>query len=63
MWNMVVSETSDHINIKIKIPNPSQKPPASFKATNQDSKDMYVGCTFKIKKDSKNLEHGCTKDQ
>ena len=46
---MSVSKTSDHIQIKIKMPNPSQKPPASSKASNQDLKDMDVLCTFKIK--------------
>ena len=30
-WNMGVSKTSDHIQIKINIPNPSQDPPASSK--------------------------------
>jgi len=36
----------------IKMPNPSQEPPASFKAPNQDLKDMYILFTFKIKTDS-----------
>ena len=31
-----VSKTIDHIQIKIKIPNPSKEPPASSKASNQD---------------------------
>ena len=31
---MVVSKTSDHIEIKIKMPNPSQEPPSSSKASN-----------------------------
>ena len=44
----VVSNTSDHIKIKIKIPNPSQSPIASSKAPNQDLKDTNVLCTFKI---------------
>ena len=46
--NMGISKTSDHINIKIKITNPSQEPPASSKSPNQDLKDMDVLCTFKI---------------
>ena len=46
---MVVSKASDHIQIKIKMPNPSQEPPVSSKAQNEDLKDMYVLCTFKIK--------------
>ena len=56
-------KTSDNIQIKIKIPNPSQERPASSKAPNQDLKDMDVLCNFKIKTDSQNFEHGCTKDQ
>ena len=60
---MGVPKTSDHIQIKIKIPNPSQEPPASFKAPNEDLKDMDVLCTFKIKIESQNLVNGCTKDQ
>ena len=31
-----------HIQIKIKILNPSQEPPASSKALNEDLKDMDV---------------------
>ena len=37
--------TSDHIQIKTRMPNPSQEPPASSKATNQDFEDMDVLCT------------------
>merc|ERR1711954_361522 len=58
-----VPKTRNHIKIKIKRPNPSQEPPASSKAPNEDSKDMDVLCTFKIKIESKNLDHGCIKDQ
>ena len=36
IWNIGVPKTSDHIQIKIKMPNPSQEPPASSKAPNQD---------------------------
>ena len=57
------TKTSDHIQIKINIPNPSQEPPASSKAPNQDLKDMDVLCTFKIKIESQNLDHGYIKDQ
>merc|ERR1711954_8917 len=53
----------DHIQINIRIPNPSQKPPASSKAPNEDLKDMDVLCTFKIKIESQNLDLGCIKDQ
>ena len=59
IWNMCLSRTSDHIIIKIKTPNPNQEPPGP----NQDLKDMYVLCTFKIKIESQNLEHGFIKDQ
>ena len=60
---MVVSKTTDYIQIKIKMPNPSQDPPASSKARTEDLKDMDVLCTFKIKKESQNLDHGYIKDQ
>ena len=45
------------------MPNPSQEPPVTSKAPNDDSNDMDVLCTFKIKIESQNLGHGCTKDQ
>merc|ERR1711954_523775 len=54
-----VSKTSDHIQIQIKMPNPSQEPSASSKAPNKDLKDMDVLCTFKIKIYSQNLDQGC----
>ena len=57
---MVVSKTSDHIQIKIKMP---QEPPAYSKAPNEDFKDMDGLCTFKIKVESLNLGHGCIRDQ
>ena len=60
---MGVSKTSDHIQIKIQIPNPSWEPPASSKAQNQDLKDMYVLYTFKIKIESLNSDAWCNKDQ
>ena len=37
---MVLSKTSDHISIIIKMPTLSQDPPASSKAPDQDLKDM-----------------------
>ena len=46
--NIGALKTCDHIQIKIKILNPSQEPQASFKAPNQDLKDMDVLCTPKI---------------
>ena len=59
---MGISKTSDHIQIKIKMPNPSQEPPGSPKAPNEDLKEMDVLCTFKIMIESQNLDHGCIKD-
>ena len=60
---MAVSKTNDHIQINIKIPNPSQEPPASSKAPNEDLKDIDVLCTLKIKTESQNLDIGYIKDQ
>ena len=59
--NIRVSNSSEHIQIKIKMPNPSQEPPANTKASNQELMDMDVLCTFKSKIVSQNLENGCTK--
>ena len=42
----------DHIQIRAKMPNLSREPTVSFKALNQDLKDMNVLCTFKIKRES-----------
>merc|ERR1712114_93641 len=36
IWIMVVSKTTDHIKIKIKMPKPCQEPPVSSKAPNDD---------------------------
>ena len=52
-----------HIQMKIQMPNSSQEPSASSKAPNNDLKDMDVLCTFKIKTESQNLDHGCIKDK
>ena len=41
-----------NIQIIIKMQNPSQEPPVSSKAPNQDLKDMDVLCTLKIKIES-----------
>ena len=60
---MGVSKTIDNNQIKIKMQNPRQEPPVSFKAPNEDLKDMDVLCTFKIKIERQNLEQGCIKDQ
>ena len=60
---MAVSKISDHIQIKIKMLNPSQEPPASSKAPKDEFEDMDVLCTFKIKIESLNLDNGCIKDK
>ena len=60
---MGVPKTIDHIQIKIKMPNPSQEPTESSKAPNEDLKDRDDFFTFKIKIDSQNLDHGYIKDQ
>ena len=57
--NMGILKTSYHIQFRIKIPNPSQEPPAS----NQDLKDLNVLCTHKIKIEIQNLKHRCINDQ
>ena len=59
---MDLTETSDYIQIMIKIPNPKKETPVSSKALNRDFKDMVVLCIFKIKVESQNLEQGTTKD-
>ena len=41
-------KTRDSIQIKIKLPNPSQEPSLSSKVQNQNLKYMDVLCTFKI---------------
>ena len=53
---MGVSKASDHIQSMIKMPNPSQEPPAPSKAPNEDLKDMDVLCTFKIKIESQSWD-------
>ena len=60
---MGISKTRDHIEIKIKMPNSSQEPPVSSKATNEDLKDMGVLFTFKINIGSENFQHGSNKNQ
>ena len=63
IWIIGVSKEGEYIQIKIKIQKPSQKHPASFKGPYQNLKDMAVLCTFKIRIESRNLDHGCIKDQ
>ena len=60
---MDVSKSIYHIQIMIKMPDPSETPTASFKAQNQDSKGIDVLCTFKTKIESQNLALSCIKDQ
>ena len=60
---MGISKTSDHIQIKIKMPNLSQEPPASSKAYNQGLNDIDDLCTLKSKIKGQNFKHWCVKDQ
>ena len=60
---MGVSKTNDYIQIKIKMPNPSQEPLAFSNAQNEDLMDMDVHCTFNIKIETQNLEHWYIKYQ
>ena len=59
---MGISKVSDHIQIMIKIPIPSQEPPVFSITSKQDLKDMDVLRIFKINIESQNLEHMCIKD-
>ena len=59
---MGVSKTSDHMQIKIKMLNSSQEPPASSKGPNLDLQDMDVLFPFRMI-ESQNWEHACIKDQ
>ena len=59
---MAVSKTTDHIQIKIKMLNPSEDPPALTKAPHHDLKDMDVLCTLKFILDGKISEHWFIKD-
>ena len=43
--------------------NPGQEPPASPKVPNDDSKDMDILCTFKIKTKSQKSESECIQDK
>ena len=43
------TKTHDHIQIKIKMPNPCQDPSVFFKVPNQDLKDMDVLCKSRQK--------------
>ena len=63
IWSMGITNTKDHIHIKINMPNPSQEPPASYKVPNEDLKNVDVLCTFKIQIECQNSDQGCIKDQ
>ena len=60
---MGISKTSEHIQIKIKMPNPSQEPPRPSNASNEDLNNIDVLCTFKINTESQNLDYRCSKDR
>ena len=60
---MGLAKTNDQIQIKIRMPNPSQEPLVSFRAPNEDLNDMDDLCTFKTMIESQNLDHGCVKDK
>ena len=52
LWNMGVSKTNEHIQIKIKMLNTSQEPSAISETPNGDLVDIDVFCTFRIKMES-----------
>ena len=56
---MGVSKTNGHIQITLKKQKTSQEPSTSSRALNQNIQDMDVHCTFKIKIESQNSNHGC----
>ena len=56
-------KTTDHIQIKIKVPNQSQEHPVSSKAPTLDLEDMNVLCTLKIQIESQNSDNEPIKDQ
>ena len=59
---MGVSKNHDHIQVRIKMQNPSQEHPGSSKAPNKDLKDTDVLCNFKIKTESQNSGYLCIRD-
>ena len=62
-WNIGILKITDHYQINIRMLNSIEESSASSKASNPDLKDIDVLCTFKIKIESQNLDHGCIKDQ
>ena len=63
IWIIGLSMTCDYIQVKIKMPNPSQEHPASTKSPIQDLKDMDVLYIIKTKIEIQNWENWCIKDQ
>ena len=60
---MGVSKTSEPIQIKMKMPKPTQEHSTSSKTPIDALQDIDVHCTFKIKKENQHLDHACIKDQ
>ena len=58
---MGVSKTNDHIQIKIKMPNPSQEPPASSKAPNEELKEWIFFAPSKSRQRAKIWIKGISK--
>ena len=58
---MGVSKTNDHIQIKIKMTDPSEDPPVSLKSPNQDFKEMDILCTNKSRERAKIWKMGVPK--
>ena len=59
---MSVSKISNHIQINIRVTNPTQEPPASSKVPNKDFKYIYLLFTFEIKIEIQHLRHWPIKD-
>ena len=53
IWIVGFLKTSEHVQIKIKMPNPGQEPLAYSKVSNEALKDKNVLFIFKIKIESK----------
>ena len=50
---MGLPKSSDHIQIKMKMPNPTQDPPESSKAPDEDLKDMMFFAPLKSRERAK----------
>ena len=53
---MGASKISDHIQINMKMPKPSQEPPAFYKAPNEDSKGC--GCSLHLQNKDREQKFG-----